>query len=535
MPGLEDALRQALQEQPLPGPEVRARLRRSAVEALPQPSRRGVSLRTFLGRRRAGALAVAGALVLAGSALAAALLTSGTSPDPRIGSFVDPASEARFQSIPALADSPWPSGPGGGAYATRIDQVPPRPSLAFPPGTTYAEAVQAFYDAVSRRGELPPGARLAAPLPAGKVAALPADASMGVAIDLRAPFGYAVPSGVIRPPEIARTAGAPIFPRAGEHGLELPVGVRLRAPALLACQVVRADAAGAPCRLTALPPGSPRAASGATALPDVTGLSLADALDELVRSGLGLYGEAGWVTVWSADEHARLLADGALLEAGDDPPTVAEFQELGLEAFLRHPLGPGGRGLLLPPGESALPGRVVAQHPPPGASLRRGTPVAVAATGDAACGGPAACAPGTVPGSPGPSTGSGRRRRTPSTPTPSRGRRSAFPPAPDTSTRFGRSWPSSWPGASCPPPRPWARHYRRAWCCGRGAAARRWTCARPSDTTPRPGSSRRPPCARCGARPPRRCARTCGPGGRRSWRRSWDPSTSSGPRSPTAR
>lgn len=72
MPELEAALRQALREGPLPGPEVEARLRRAALEALPPARRRGVPLRAFLTRRRIGPLAVAAALVVGGGALAAA-------------------------------------------------------------------------------------------------------------------------------------------------------------------------------------------------------------------------------------------------------------------------------------------------------------------------------------------------------------------------------------------------------------------------------------------------------------------------------
>lgn len=207
---------------------------------------------------------------------------------------------------------------------------------------------------------------------------LPADGSRGIAIDLRAPFGYMVPSGVIRTPQIAEADGTAVFPPPGGRGLELPVGIRVRAPALVACQVMRRDG-GPPCRLTALPPGSHRAAAGMTAMPDVSGLGLADALDELVHAGLGLSADAGWVVAWSPEAHERMVAEGEVLEAGDDPPTVAEFREAGLAAFLRHPLGPGGRGLLLGPGEGGSTGEVVAQYPPAGTRVRRGTPVVVAA------------------------------------------------------------------------------------------------------------------------------------------------------------
>src|SRR5437899_1382756 len=187
----ETRLEEALKAHPEPG--VEERLRRAALAALPDAEsarrlalpgwlRRPSKARRLGGRRRrTWIIALAALAATTGGALAARALLQG---GERTAVLVDPHAAERLARNPALADAPWLQGPGGVAY---IQQAAPRPSLVFPPGVSYPEALQRFYDAVSRHGALPAGTRLGPPLPAGKIVALPADSRHGVAIDLRAP------------------------------------------------------------------------------------------------------------------------------------------------------------------------------------------------------------------------------------------------------------------------------------------------------------------------------------------------------------
>src|SRR5262245_15798340 len=259
----EDRVRRALLEHPGPGAETKARLKRAALGAL--PPRPPGWLRSRASRRgRLGPLVLVAVLAVGGAALAGGLLHWGPGSSGRTGSFTSQEVKARFERNPALAGAEWLGGPPGPGEP-RIDQVPPRASLRFPPGTTYARALQSFYDAVSRRGGLPHGATLGPPLPAGKVLAVPDDPSAGIAIDLRAPFGYAVPSGEIARPSLVSPRGGPVAPPPGP-GLFLPAGVRVAPPSLLPCQISRGSQAGPSCRLFALA-GPSGARGGTSAVP----------------------------------------------------------------------------------------------------------------------------------------------------------------------------------------------------------------------------------------------------------------------------
>lgn len=107
------------------------------------------------------------------------------------------ASEASRLSHPQLADAPWLHQPAG---SPDFSSVATRPSLAFPPGTSYQEALRQLYIATVGSGQLPQGAELGPPLPDGKVLALPATARGGVIIDLRAPWGYDIESNNVLSP-----------------------------------------------------------------------------------------------------------------------------------------------------------------------------------------------------------------------------------------------------------------------------------------------------------------------------------------------
>ena len=199
-------------------------------------------------RRRATVAAVAAALASAGAAVAYELLDDDGLSVP---SGPPPAREARLES-PLLSRLPWLFQPTG---APRVDEVAAQPSLEFPAGTTHEEALRSLFASVVGQGALPAGTRLGPPLPGGAVVAL--DPTRGVRIDLRAPWGYAVPSGRIRAPGFTATADVPQATiRRVIAGLEsgalpvgeLPAGIRVEIPRLPDCQVIRAGAAPPPCR-----------------------------------------------------------------------------------------------------------------------------------------------------------------------------------------------------------------------------------------------------------------------------------------------
>ncbi len=383
---LETRLERVLAPRREPGTEVEARLRAAVMAALPpagRRARRGLAawrdLRRRGGlRRRIGPLVVAGALVIGGGALAAALLAPGPSGDGRRANLPSAEAGARFAANPVLAGAPWLWGP-----PLVIGQVQPRPSLVFPPGVTYGQALQAFYDAVSRRGELPSGARLGPPLPAGKVLSLPTGKTRGVAIDLRAPFGYQIPSGAVVSPVLGRVQN-PVFPSRDRVGTPLTVGAQVIAPDLHTCQVIRPGTPGPPCHLYALPPGA-RATGGVTVVPSVVGLPLPVALERLRRAKLGrALAETGWVggatrrAIDAAAAAAERLQNPAA--APDIRVTLSDFRRHGFDLFT----GENGPAInvLLDPGQEGRPGTALAQYPPPGARVPTGTLAGVAVADD---------------------------------------------------------------------------------------------------------------------------------------------------------
>ena len=345
MPGdLESRLKRALSVVEEPAADVEPRLRAAALAALPSRpvSRRG-RLAPVSWRRRIGPLVVAAALVAAGAALAASLFHWAAGLTGRRGAFVSDTAARRFAATPALDGAPWLS---GGAAQT-IREVPPRPSLVFPAGTGYAEALQRFYDAVSREGGLPAGTHLGAPLPAGKVVSLPAGPDDPLRLDLRAPFGYLVPSGTILGPHYALGKAAVTFPAAGATGTPLPVGVTGVAPRLLACQQMRGDRVGPDCASSALPLGA-RYAAGSVSLPTFVGEQLPDALAAAEAAGLGLFAHVGYLPA---------LSDGALARAGD--PTGAARSSRSRSSCAPATRPPASTGLRDAPGcASATPSAV---------------------------------------------------------------------------------------------------------------------------------------------------------------------------------
>jgi hypothetical protein len=160
-------------------------------------------------------------------------------------------------ATPELRGAPWIYvGPGG--RQGRMSTAPSRPSLEFPPGVTYAEALNELFLWATLVGTLPPQATVAPPLPDGAVLLRPDDPAEGIAVDLRAPWGWE-PSvdGVILGPSLTSAPGIPAQARPGELWGR---GQRVDVPTLPACQVVSSrDKAPLPCTEGPISRGVPAA------------------------------------------------------------------------------------------------------------------------------------------------------------------------------------------------------------------------------------------------------------------------------------
>lgn len=88
----------------------------------------------------------------------------------------------------------------GGYESTRpplYKDLPSRPSIRFPAGTTYSAAVAAYLDARRTGDILPAGTHLTDPLPDGVISQIN---NTGVRLDPAAPLGYDLDSGIIATP-----------------------------------------------------------------------------------------------------------------------------------------------------------------------------------------------------------------------------------------------------------------------------------------------------------------------------------------------
>jgi len=206
-------------------------------------------------RRRRGrllALAIAG-LILAGATTATGFWILGGDGD---GSTVPAGPEARASIAESgvLARAAWLGQPGGSPH---LQETRPNRSLIYPLGTTYASALDRLLRSVVERGLLPSDATLGAPLARGVVWA-PGSALVHPRLDLRAPWGYEVPAGLIRTPSFrlsgrvpAAEASAIMSALIGRRatGNPLPKGAQVGVPKLLPCQVQRLGERNLPCRL----------------------------------------------------------------------------------------------------------------------------------------------------------------------------------------------------------------------------------------------------------------------------------------------
>lgn len=152
--------------------------------------------------------------------------------------FRSPQAVAALGNNSALAAAPWLFQPKGSPiYAAEAV----RPSLAFPVGTTYAQALEALYASVATTGGIPAGAKLGKPLPAGQVL-VPGTKTSGVVLDLRAPWGYEETSGAIASPTVLfpsswspdQIAGA--IRDARTSGVGIPPGASVAVPSLPTCE-----------------------------------------------------------------------------------------------------------------------------------------------------------------------------------------------------------------------------------------------------------------------------------------------------------
>ena len=119
-----------------------------------------------------------------------------------------PGSARSRQADPALSGVlPWLSRGADGALF-RLSDSRARPSLAFPAGTTYLEALKGLLVSVVEDGHVPEGWVVGPPLRRGVVVEPPSP-GRGPVIDLRAPFGYDPVTGEIAQPSTAAMAGVP--------------------------------------------------------------------------------------------------------------------------------------------------------------------------------------------------------------------------------------------------------------------------------------------------------------------------------------
>lgn len=248
------------------GPSLEATARARAAVAAARPRRTALGADALLpgGRRRmvGRVIAILAILAVAAAAVLSVVTADPTAPPaaplPRLPEKVRlcdrPADEAellgcvegtaeRRLGTPELRGAPWIYlGPGG---QWRISNAPPRPSLVFPPGVTYPEALNRLFLWATLVGTLPPEATVAPALPDRAVLLEPENADEGIAIDLRAPWGWEPKEGRIMGPTLTSPAGVATQAPPGELWGR---GQRVDVPSLPACQVIRTrDETPPPC------------------------------------------------------------------------------------------------------------------------------------------------------------------------------------------------------------------------------------------------------------------------------------------------
>lgn len=145
------------------------------------------------------------------------------------------------QSTPvSVKDLPWVAQPNG---SPSIDKIDPAPSLIFPVGVSYADALRSLYSSASENGTTPPEARVAAPLQVEVVMVQPENPDEGLRLSLSAPWGWTSDSRLVRPPSISLPAGlakeeyARRIDEARAAGKALPEGAEVDVPQLEPCEI----------------------------------------------------------------------------------------------------------------------------------------------------------------------------------------------------------------------------------------------------------------------------------------------------------
>ena len=134
-------------------------------------------------------------------------------------------------------------GPDGRAQVQMplFGALPERPSLIFPPATSYRDAIQAYYEARQSNLELPSGAVIGSPLPQGKVVRHQQDGSL--VLDPAAPLGFDLETGRVIEPTFSLPGSLTppeldaLFREAREKGWVLPRGATMVVAPLPRCQI----------------------------------------------------------------------------------------------------------------------------------------------------------------------------------------------------------------------------------------------------------------------------------------------------------
>lgn len=210
---------------------------RAEMRAMPLPSGPGHAAAR---RRRLLTITVAGALLAGSAATGAAIWVSHGAGDPITG--VTPGGRAALSESPTLASAAWLFQQNG---APHIATVPRRPAIQFPPGTTYRAALNLLLRSVAASGSVPPRSRVVAPLPAGIVWRT-GTKRRGPRLDLTAPWGYTLPSGLVRAPSLTVDPSIPrrdaakiidAFMAGTPIGTGRAKGLSADAPRLARCQI----------------------------------------------------------------------------------------------------------------------------------------------------------------------------------------------------------------------------------------------------------------------------------------------------------
>lgn len=168
---------------------------------------------------------------------------------------VAPGADITLSESEFVGRLPWLRQASG---APRIDQVGDQPSLVFPPGTTYASAIEQLFLSVVGEGGLPAQAELEAPLPSGRIWS-PGEGEARPALDLRAPWGYDIPSGRISTPSfsVLGSVSPPVATAIRDRvagGTPVGAGVaraaRVDVPRLAPCQILLPAKPTRACRLS---------------------------------------------------------------------------------------------------------------------------------------------------------------------------------------------------------------------------------------------------------------------------------------------